>query len=156
MSHYLDMKVPLTDPEAIVRALGRMGIPQSAVEVHQKPVTLIGYSGETRQANIIVRKQWLESHRDQVKMQGYTCYADLGYQEQKDGTYKAFVDDHNFNPEWVKKMSTYHNVELAKIQLDAKKIKYTEGVEAGKPYIEADLPMRTSNPAAQQTLGFSA
>ena len=157
MSHYLDMKVPLTDPEAIVRALTRMGFPKKAIEVHEKPVTLIGYSGETRQANIIVRKEWIQGHKNSVGMTGYTCYADLGYHLQSDGTYQAYVDDHNFNPTWVKKMSTYHNVELAKMRLDDKKIKYTETVEKGLPTLIAKLPFKTPNKLAnRQTLGFSS
>jgi len=154
MSHFLKMKVDLTDPEAIVRSLERMGVDRSAIEVHEKPVTLIGYSGETKQANILVRKQWLQTNAQKVGMKGITCYADLGFVEAKDGSYDCFVDDHNFNPEWVNKMATYHHVEKAKIALEGKKIKYVESIEKGLPVITATLPFKTRKKLGQ-TLGFS-
>lgn len=150
MSHYLDMKVPLTDCEAIVRSLGRMGIPRNAIEVHEKPVTMNGYGGQTRKANIVVRKRNLEKHN--------ACsyaYADLGFVENKDGTYTAYVDDSNFNKEWVNKMATYHHVEKAKMALDEKKITYKETVEKGLPTITASLPFR-KRVGTKRTLGFSS
>ena len=119
------------------------------------PTTLVGWSGQTRQANIIVRKQWLQENAKKVGMNGYTCYADLGFKENEDGTFEAYVDDHNFSVEWVNKMATYHHVEKAKAELENRKIKYTETIEDGKPVITANLPFRKLNSGHQQTLGFS-
>jgi len=155
MSHFLKMTVDLTDPESIVNSLTRMGVDRSAITVHQKPTTLVGWSGQTRQANIIVRKQWLQENAKKVGMNGYTCYADLGFKENEDGTFEAYVDDHNFSVEWVNKMATYHHVEKAKAELENRKIKYTETIEDGKPVITANLPFRKLNSGHQQTLGFS-
>ena len=154
MSHFLKMTVDLTNKEGLINALTRMGVDRNAIEVHDKPTTLIGWSGETKQANIIVRKQWIMDNKDKVNMAGYQCYADLGFKENTNGTYEAYVDDHNFSPEWVNKMATYHHVETAKAELDARKIKYTETLEGGKPVILANLPFKKLNAGPQQILGF--
>ena len=142
MSHYLDMKTTITDAEALARALTRMGISRDAIELHDKATTLNGWQGETRKANVIVRKQWLQSHQGQTQWSGGTVYADMGFVQEEDGSYKALVDDHNFNPTWVQKMSTYYNIEKSKIELEAKKIKYTESTEKGLPVIKANIPLK--------------
>jgi hypothetical protein len=61
---------------------------------------------------------------------------------QKDGQYEAIVDDKNVSPAWVQKMSTYYNIEKSKIELEAKKIKYTESTEKGLPVIKASIPLK--------------
>jgi len=155
MSHFLDMKVPLTNPEAIVNGLVRKGVPLQDIEVHKQPTRLIGYNGQDRMANIIVRKNSLNNCSNATGMKS-GAYSDLGFAEQADGTYKVLVDDINFNPTWVEELSMYHNVESAKIALDNKKIKYVESEEEGLPVIKATIPNRQQKKIApRRTISFS-
>jgi hypothetical protein len=164
MSHYLDMKTTITDAEALARALVRKGIDRNAIEIHDKAVTLIGYNGETRKANVIVRKQWIQDHQKKCGMSGYgmergtaACYADMGFVKEADGSYKAMVDNHNFTPDWVNEMTMYYNNEKSKIELDALKIKYTESTDNGSLVIKAIIPQKTQNRIINRsTVSFSS
>jgi len=142
MSHYLDLKTTITDAEALARALTRMGIPRSAIQIHNKAVDMDGWNGQQRKANVLVKKQWIHDHQQQCDMKAGYAYSDMGFIQEADGSYKALVDDHNFSPAWVQKMSTYYNVEKTKIELDAKKITYSESTEKGLPVITAKIPNR--------------
>jgi hypothetical protein len=129
MSHLLDFKTCVTDRNALVRALERMGF-KNKVEVHDKAVLLSGHMIDTgrKLANVIVRKQ-------------YTGIpADLGFEEKVDAdgntTFVAHIDEYNYsgfleqgmqyNKSWQDKLYTCYNVEKSKMELEAKGIDYTE------------------------------
>ena len=68
MSHFTKVKTKMKDGEILVKLLQEMAY---NVDVHDVPVTIQGYSGQTDEANIVVTK-------DQ-----FGGYGDLGY--RKDG-----------------------------------------------------------------------
>ena len=66
MSHYTTCELEIKDREAFIDALIELwskarGIPltREMIEVHDEPVNLIGYGGDTRdqKANIVIRKK---------------------------------------------------------------------------------------------------
>ena len=130
MSHTLNLKTTLTDKEAIIRGLVRKGIPRNKIEVHDRAQTMAMYAGQTGSANIIVRQENIQALKSEIGMstQYAHAFADLGFRQNPDGTYEAVVDGSNFDEGWVNNLSQCYNVEKAKMELDAKKIKYTETV----------------------------
>jgi hypothetical protein len=119
-----------------------MGIAPNAIEVSNKAMTLNGYAGVKRDANVIVRQNYLQENFNRLGLGvgGFNrAFGDMGFVEH-DGTYEAIVDDKNVSPAWVQKMSTYYNIEKTKIELDAKKITYSETTEKGLPVITAKIP----------------
>lgn len=127
MSHYLDFKTVMTDPDALKRALTHMGtpihpggLPESAIEVHGKPKHLYGYHGDKRSqtADIIVRRENVQNAAN-----------DIGFVKNSEGTYDAIIsefDRNKFGNEWMTRLSTYYNYEKSKIELEARKIPYEE------------------------------
>jgi len=157
MSHLLDFKTCVTDRNALVRALERMGF-KNKVEVHDKAVLLSGHMIDTgrKLANVIVRKQ-------------YTGIpADLGFEEKVDAdgntTFVAHIDEYNYsgnactwpysrlsrmqyNKSWQDKLYTYYNVEKSKMELEAKGIDYTElKDDQGRLQIKATFKKELSDP----------
>ena len=159
MSHKLEMKTTMTDIDGIVAALTRMGIDRNAIEVHRnKTATCQGYN-TTSQANVIVRKDYLQKNFHQLGLgvgTFSTAYGDIGFVEN-DGQYKAIVDDKVVSTAWMQKASTYYNIEKTKIELDAKKISYQETTEKGLPVILAKIPNRSMNRVVNKnTVSFNS
>lgn len=132
MSHYLDLETCMTDENALVKALGRMGYIN--VETHTSPTNLYGYQGDMREqkANVIVRRLHVGPAAN-----------DLGWQKTTEGTYKANIseyDSRRHDEAWQKKLATYYNVEKAKMAYNKRKIRYTESVdEQSRPTVKAYL-----------------
>ncbi len=82
MSKYAEYTTDIREPQHLVAALKAMGY---AVEQHAQPQTLHGYAGETRQANIIVRK-------DNLRKDLWSL-GDIGFLKGADGSYKVVMDD---------------------------------------------------------------
>lgn len=127
MSHLTSMGCCVADVEALVRALVVMGVNRNQIEVHEQAKQLRTYHAEeSKPANVIVRRSVF----------GHS-HSDLGWAKQKDGTYVAYVDDFDYrqgsneaslycSKTWQNKLYTHYNVELAKMELESKKIPYTE------------------------------
>ncbi len=83
MSAYITLMTPLTDQECLLAALADLGFDHAKVEVHETPVQLIDYRGDSRKqtANIVIRRQHLGAGSNDV---GFLATA-TGYQ--------AFVSD---------------------------------------------------------------
>ena len=58
MSAYLTIATPLTDRDCLLAALADLGFGPERVEVHEEPMTLVGYEGGRRAqtAHVIVRR----------------------------------------------------------------------------------------------------
>jgi len=130
MSHYLNLRTNITDQEALVRALVRLGgcfnkWNKSDIESHNAAQNLYGYQGDKRpqKAQVVIRRQNV----------GHAAN-DIGFERQADGTFRAHISEYDtgrgYNSGWLGKLTTYYGVEKAKIELDAKGLKYTETTDA--------------------------
>lgn len=128
MSHTLNLKSTMTDEEAIVNGLVRRGFDRNAIEVHEKAVDCTMFNGQMSQANIVVRRDYINQNKTRIGMSTqYGCaFADLGFIKEKDGTYKAVVDGSNFNEKWVEGVTQCYNAAKVEKELKARKIKYVE------------------------------
>lgn len=124
MSHLAKLKTSVTDAQALVRALGRMGIDKSRIEVHDKAIQAKGYhQEETFNANVIVRKNG-------------SFGSDIGWEKDgRSGVFAAHLDEYNYSSgqhyskEWQNRLYTFYNVEKAKMELEAKGIEHEELVD---------------------------
>jgi hypothetical protein len=124
MSHVSKLKTSITNPQALVRALVRIGIPMSRIEIHEQAQQCCGFHKEEKfMANVIVRKS--------TKLARGGC--DIGWEKTEDGTYTAHVDDYNYgggqqhySSAWQTQVATYSNVETAKIEMEKRDIEYEE------------------------------
>lgn len=135
MSHYVDVKTMITDAQALVRALGRLGF--AVVENHEQAKNMNGYFGSqvSQKANVIVRRQ-------------YVGHADMGFLKTSDGTFTCQMDSYDkekshggkYGPEWQQKLTVWYGVEKAKMELDRKGMKYKEDMdEQERPRIRVKL-----------------
>ena len=134
MSHLLDFETQVTSQEALIRALCRMGFTREQVEIHDKATRINGYhTDENKVGNIIIRQS------------NTKIPSDIGWELGKTGSYVEHVDDYqywntdkHYNTEWKSKLYTYYNVELSRMELDAKGIQYKESKDTkGRIQIEA-------------------
>jgi len=120
MSHFVELETSMTDEEALVKALGRMGFSNNQIERHAEASTLRDYFGNfsPQKANVIIRK------RD-------AGIADLGWEKTKEGTYKSHLDLYTgkYDKSWQDKLQVHYNVEKTKMECTKKKLKYTEDVD---------------------------
>ncbi len=118
-SHYTNIALAITDQDALLAALADMGY-EGKVEIHDTPVTLIGYDGAPRrlngcevQAEVIVRRRHL-----------WRAANDIGFARQPDGTYVAYVSEYDADviaqqphPNWQERLLQGHGVYVAQQQL---------------------------------------
>lgn len=108
MSAYSRNKTIYKDRDCLVEALGDMGYAKEVIELHEKAVDLIDYCGRKThylgdkddngtlindRAHVIVRRKHVGGAAN-----------DLGFQQQKDGTYSAVVsayDTSKHNASWM-------------------------------------------------------
>jgi hypothetical protein len=158
MSHTLNLKTTLTDKEAIISGLVRRGFNRNDIEAHDHAVRMDMYAGQTAQANIVVRKDAIQRCRSKVGMgtQYSSAFADLGFAQQADGTYKAVVDGSNFDENWINGLTQCYNAEKAARELNAKKIKYTEvKLPDGTIQFRAQFQQKASKkPLRQRNVSF--
>jgi hypothetical protein len=145
MSHFNDFETTITDPDALVRALARMGIQEKDIEKHSTAVRLNGYHAEEKNnAHVVVRR----------KVFG-TANSDIGW-ELKDGKYVAHIDEFDygngspFNKIWQTKLYTYYNVEKSKIEFEQRGIEYTESKDdKGRIQLRAKFKAQNVGPRIQ-------
>jgi len=131
MSHYVDILTEITDRDALVRALERVGF-KGKIEVHETAVPLYGYLGDKRgqKAHVIIRRSFVGSSAN-----------DIGFEQAPDGKFKAHISefetgtgryaggDSKYGTEWQNKLYTYYGVEKSKCEFEKKKLKYIEDVD---------------------------
>ena len=122
MSHYNKIKTQITNRDALIKALGKMGYKESQVEVHEEAQHLYGYQGDKRpqKANVIVRRKNVGGAAN-----------DIGWELQEDGTYQAMISDydkHKHSTEWQNKLGTHYNVEQSKSTFEQYGWSWTESV----------------------------
>lgn len=149
MSHLVDLKTQVTDRIALIRALERaeMGF-KGKVEQFDKAVNIkSSYDSTYKKANIVVRS----------KNTGIN--ADMGWEEVRDAngrvSFVQHVDEYHYHgapcydKTWQNKLYTYYGVEKSKLELEKRKIQYTEDKDpAGRPRIVA----RFTNLAQEQNM----
>lgn len=125
MSHTLDFETVISDQDALIRALVRMGIERDKIEVHEKPALMNTYHGEDKMAHVIVRRN-LNSFSEGRN-------SDLGFERNDEDLFVGHIDDYDYNngiqcydKEWQQKLYTYCEVETAKISFEKKGMEYTE------------------------------
>jgi hypothetical protein len=97
MSHFTVVEIEATDAACLIEALESLGYP-GKIEVHDRPVTLIGYDGRPRlldgqevRAEITIWRQHL-----------WEAANDIGFATQHDGRYVAYISeyDRSVRPTW--------------------------------------------------------
>lgn len=123
MSHYLDMKTAMTDPEALVRALIHVGFRTSEVKIHSKPTTIMDYCDQPTDKKAIV----IVDRYGAKRLNDYPSN-DIGFYKAADGTLKVHMDDGFLErqPNFMERLGTFYNYEKSKMELDARKAKYIE------------------------------
>jgi hypothetical protein len=99
MSAYITLLTPMSDLSCLLEALTELGFDSGKVEVHQTPVSLVGYRGDkrTQVANVVIRRQHIGGASN-----------DVGFLASPTG-YQAFVSgyDHpRFGTAWLSKLNT--------------------------------------------------
>ena len=123
MSHTLTFESVVMDQRALVRALVRIGVSESCIEVHEEPVPMRNYhENEETKANVIVRRKVFAGSRN----------SDIGWERTDEGTFVAHIDSYNygdathFSEAWQQRLYTYYNVEATKIAFEKEGLEYTE------------------------------
>ena len=125
MSHTLDFETVVQDAEALKRALLRMEVPESLIEIHDSPVRLNTYHKEENKiAHVVVRRKLNEHYS-----------SDIGWERNDEGLFVGHIDEYHYCGEptppwydaaWQKKLYTYYNVEATKIAFERQGMEYTE------------------------------
>ena len=84
MSHYTTIALEIRDRDALVAALGDLGL--NVVEVHELPQHLFGYEADVRpeKAEVIVRREHVGPLSN-----------DIGFRKTDAGTYEAIVSEYD-------------------------------------------------------------
>ena len=90
MSHFTVVEIEATDTSCLIDALEALGY-KGEIEVHDRPVTLIGYDdrprlldGQEVRAEIVVRRRHL-----------WEAANDIGFARQPDGRYVAYISEYD-------------------------------------------------------------
>lgn len=132
MSHLNAFETEMTNQEALIRALIRMGINRNAIEVHTRAQPIVGYHGteDAKVGHIIVRAR------------AARIPSDIGWEKQG-ASYVSHVDEFDYtgtgwvdggagpgspiyNKAWQTNLLNFYNMEQAKMGLEARGIAYTE------------------------------
>ena len=123
MSHFVELETSMTDEEALVKALLRMGFSENQIERHAQATSLRDYFGKVspQQANVVIRKN-------------FSGISDLGWEKTKEGTFKSHLDLYKgkYDKPWQDKLQVNYNVEKTIKTLTKKRLRYTEDVDAEK------------------------
>jgi hypothetical protein len=96
MSHFTRMRTTLRDPDLLAAALNEAGYPD--VEVHDHAQKMRGWAGQTRRAEVIVRREHLPRGG----------LADLGFARGPDGSFEAIIDStdgRGLGPQWLPRLT---------------------------------------------------
>jgi hypothetical protein len=97
MSHFTVVEIEATDTSCLIEALEALGY-KGKIEVHGRPVTLIGYDdtprvldGQEVRPEVVIRRQHL-----------WEAANDIGFARQADGRYVAYISeyDRSVRPTW--------------------------------------------------------
>jgi Protein of unknown function (DUF1257) len=96
MSHFTRMRTALRDADLLAAALREVGC--ASVEVHGSAQKMRGWAGQTRKAEVIVRRADVAGGAS----------ADIGFARQPDGTFEAILDSmdrHRFGTQWLPRLN---------------------------------------------------
>lgn len=84
MSHFTIMNTQINDVPGLIKALADKGY--KTVEVHEQPVHLYGYQGDTRPetAEVVIRRKFIGSMSN-----------DLGFKRQEKGNFTAIISSYD-------------------------------------------------------------
>ena len=122
MSKYAEYRCDkIRKQELLLAALDRCGYTADKVEVHVKPVRLVGYEGKRRQeeAHVIIRRQ----------NTGIGMSNDIGFVRGADGVFRAIV-------------SEYDQGSL-RVTLDGQRLPFVQAVQKAYAAVTADKAVRT-------------
>jgi hypothetical protein len=128
MSHTLEFETTITNQDALVSALKRMGIPENLIEVHETAQRLKAYhEEEVKYAHVIVRRDLNEF--------SLGTHSDYGWERNADGVFVGHIDGFNYKvgpqltSEWQQKLYTYCNVETMKMEFGKQHMECVETVD---------------------------
>jgi hypothetical protein len=103
MSAYLSLPTPMMDLECLLNSLEDVGFSRRQIEVHQQPVSLVGYdsSARGRVAQVVIRRQFVGQSSN-----------DIGFEETPTG-FKAHVSDFDqsrFGPAWLARLHQRYQI----------------------------------------------
>jgi hypothetical protein len=91
MSNFTEVRIDLQDLGMIKKALLAMGYAEGQVELHSEPQTCNGYGGQTKKAQLIIRKKDISAS----PFAKSNSYGDIGFLQKADGSV-VFVTDTDF------------------------------------------------------------
>jgi hypothetical protein len=133
MSHLDEFQTEMTDQEALIKALCRMGFTRDQIEVHERAQTIIGYHGteDRKVGHIIIRQAYSRIPSDigwEKKNGNFVGHVDAfdyrgpGWRDRCKGGINNVIYDKTWN---VQLLNNY-NFEKSKMALEARGIKCTE------------------------------
>jgi len=129
MSHYTQIALEIRDRDALVAALGDLGL--GKVEVFEEPQPIRGYGGQTRMADVAIR--------------GVGYYGgDLGFRRSDDGRFEAVMDqddDRQFGRDWRQRLLQRYGRHVAVAKLAKKGFRIVrEETQDGKLHLVMGRP----------------
>lgn len=105
MSHFTSLKTKIVDQDALLAALSDLGFGTAKVQVHEDPVPLQGYLGDTRRqrAHVIIPKQYVGKVSN-----------DIGFERCTEGFYRTWISEFDrlhYNESWLAELTrryAYH------------------------------------------------
>ena len=142
MSHYTVTRTKICNEECLIKALQNMGFKSHMIEVSKTPLSLKGYTGDTREqtANVRIRGAGWGSSENYVG----SASNDLGWELQSDGTYIMHVSEYDrgkYNESWQNKLMQQYSKEVIK-DISAKNSLFIEEEieENGEIFIQLSSP----------------
>jgi hypothetical protein len=127
MSAYITLATPMIDQDCLLSALAEVGLDRSKLEVHETPVNLVGYQGDSRiqTANIVIRRRHVGSASNDIGFlrtpTGYRAYVS-GYDNQRHGNdWLARLKDHYYK-HWAAKQARLAEEERRRVEAERARV----------------------------------
>lgn len=139
MSHYTRVKTKITNKNAIVAALKKMGFKDHMIEIFDTPQKLKGYGGDARTQLAHIRIKGSGWGYNQNYVGGASN--DLGFERMDDGTYAFHVSDYDrgkYGQKWQNKFLQQYGKSVIEEVVEAHPgfIIENEHEEGGELFIE--------------------
>ena len=121
MSAYITLMTPMVDQDCLLSALSDLGFDHSKLEVHETPVSLVGYQGDrrTQTANIVIRRQHVGSASNDVGFlqtpTGYQAHVS-GYDHPRYGAGWLIQLKDRYDAHWAVKQACLAEEERRRVE----------------------------------------
>jgi hypothetical protein len=130
MSAYAQVQTEFNDQECLLAALADNEVRSyKNVEVHEKPVNLVGYHGDLRQqvAEIVIRRSEIGDASN-----------DIGFSKNSDGKFTAIVSDydsHRHGTKWMTAVKASYTEKRAVKEMEKQGLKYMSREKIGNKIV---------------------